>query len=86
MQRADAGRVWRPSVDTFFGNVTLQISDGNEHMVWETKVLIFDASSTSEETVILGQRGFLEHIQAIFDGEAATLDIEAGVLMQLLGS
>lgn len=65
-------------VETFFSDVMLQISDGEEDCAWQARVLFFDAELTGDELVVLGQQGFLEHFRATFDGEAATLELKPG--------
>ncbi len=58
-------------IDTFFADVELQLSDGEDDCRWTARALFFDAN----ETVILGHLGFLSHFTATFDGEAGTLDL-----------
>ncbi len=74
-----------PSMETFgghklptrFGNVTLEIAEGNEKVRWATRVQFFDFDTPDTETLIMGHAGMLEYFLAGFDGWNAELSLTA---------
>ena len=62
-------------VETFFADVPLQVSDGEDDITWNARVLFFDTASSQVEVVVLGHQGFLSFFTAIFDAEAGTLEL-----------
>ncbi|MDA0588939.1 MAG: hypothetical protein O2820_14190 [Planctomycetota bacterium] len=61
------------TLETYFGTVMLQISDGNDDCEWEGRVL-FHAGR--DESIILGGQGFLEYFAVEFDGPARAMRLE----------
>jgi predicted aspartyl protease len=63
-------------VETFFSDVVLHITDGEDDCAWTARVLVFDSEDAGDELVVLGHQGFLEYFRVSFDGEAGTLELE----------
>ena len=63
-------------VETYYTDLVLQLGDGTDEVAWPARMLVFDVDSPSDEIIILGHTGFLEHFRATFDGQAGTLDLE----------
>ena len=72
-------------VETFFADVPLQISDGEEDITWNARVLFFDTESSQDEVVVLGHQGFLSFFTSVFDGDAGTLELFANDTLPAAG-
>lgn len=65
------------SLPVFFGNIDLEIADGAERLRWPVRAQFFAVPSEEEESLILGQAGFLEYFAALFDADTGTLELTA---------
>ena len=64
------------TVEAFYTDLVLQLGDGTDEVAWPARMLVFDVDSPGDEIIILGHTGFLEHVRAIFNGQAGTLELE----------
>ena len=64
-----------------YGDIELQITDGDEKAIWRTTVGFVDFGSTDDEVIVLGHGGCLDYFIANFDGEAAELVLTPNALL-----
>ncbi len=65
----------------YYGDVELQIVDGNKTVTWKTIVGFVEFGSSDDEVIVLGHGGCLDYFTASFDGENAELELMPNSLL-----